>query len=1109
MDRHHLENPGQLTPDAQSEDMKLIAESGNAHEAAVLNDWKLKEPSLFEIHSKNLDEAHRLTLEAISKKAPVIYQGALRHENFAGFTDFLELDPITGTYLLWDTKVARSIKPYYAVQLCCYAEMLGHTEGTTSPKFFGIILGTNERPHLRVSDYFDYYLSIKEGFLKLQESYDGDIKNRPEPEPRADHGNWTSHAEDFFDQTDHLVRVAGISATQIKKLRSSGIDTLKKLSESSGANVEKMRSEALAKLVAQARLQHATREARKNDPHALATHEVLPLQEGKIHGLSLIPKPDHADVYFDMEGYPIAVGGLEYLWGAGYVENGAFVFKDWWAHDRNEEKEALRGFILWVYDRWKQNPGMHIYHYAPYEVSAVRRLMSLHDTCQEEVNELLRNGVFVDLYQVVKKSLLIGDKNYSIKTVEKLYRAGRTRDTEVATSIGSVVHYARWIDSGEGRDWQTSPILSGIRDYNEDDCLSTKELADWLRALADRQGIPPLPPQNIREEKEDDDEGKEKAAELVEQNQRIIAALRSKRNDPCAAILADLLGFHRREELPVWWRLFDRQKLSETELRDDPACIAGIKAVGQPTVDKRSLIQGYSFDPQQECKASKGDLLMFPEQLGAKFTLASLDLRKGTLVLKIGSKKLSDSFGGAFPSSGSLIPNEHVSAKPIQEALREIAHAYIEHGTIPDSIRSLLLRIPPSPSISLPGETMVDSGIRITHGMQGGCLVIQGPPGTGKTFTASKVIARLLEDGKRVGITSNSHKAIVNLLQAVVRESVGNITGLRAGGDPEEVPEIPSTDNTKAISAYHGGILAGTAWLFTRSEWVGKLDYLFIDEAGQVSLANAAAMSRCATNLVLMGDQMQLEQPIQGTHPGDAGLSVLQYALKDEARSLPGAPVFHPVISPQQGIFLGETYRMHSSVCSFISESIYEGRLLAHPDCNRQRIQAPPTATLVTREQGIQFSPVEHEGNTQRSEEEVSRVKEIVSELLGRAYTDKSGAARPLGIDDILIMSPYNAQVSALKRSLPDGARIGSVDRFQGQEAPVCIYSLSSSYGEYGSRGLGFILDQNRVNVAISRAQCLAIVVADPRISQTSAISLKEMSLLSLFCKASRSGNAM
>jgi uncharacterized protein len=1112
MDRHHLENPGQLTPDAQSEDMKLIAESGNVHESVVLKEWKINVPSLVEIHDRNLDQAHRLTLEAIAKKAPVIYQGALRHGSFAGFTDFLELDPTTGTYLLWDTKVARSIKPYYAVQLCCYAEMLAHTPGTGMPEFFGIILGTHERPQLRVSDYYDYYLSIKEGFLKLQQSYDGNLANRPEPEPRADHGNWNSYAEEYFNSTDHLVKVAGISANQIKKLRHAGIDTVAKLANASGARVEKLLPAMLEKLAAQARLQKATLEARKSNADALAVFEIIPPAQDKPHGLALLPEADPADVFFDMEGYPLAIGGLEYLWGAGYLENGAFAFKDWWAHDQDEEKQALRAFILWAHARWKENPGMHIYHYAPYEVGAVRRLMSRYDTCQDEANELLRNGVFVDLYQIVKKALRIGDKNYSIKTVEKLYRAGQKRSTNVATSIGSVVYYARWMDSGEAKDWSSSPILKEIRDYNEDDCKSTWELADWLRNLAIRNGIVSSPAGSLMEENDEEDdnktakdtEKKAKAAELLKEHLEIVAGLRAKANDPIASILSDLMGFHRREQLPVWWRLFDLNDQTEDVLRDAPECIAAIAIQGMSRVEKRSLVQQYTFDTTQECKIREGAIVMFQGHLNAKFTLLSLDLRGGTLELKIGEKKIRDCFGGSFPTQGSIILSEIIAAKPIEDAIKDIARSYLNTGEVSKSLQSLLLRVPPNPQMHLPAETPLQSALRVSQDMKGGCLVIQGPPGTGKTYTASKVIAHLLSHGKRVGITSNSHKAVLNLLKGVVKQCPAGIQGVRASGDEDEIPEIPKTTNQKAISEYHGGVVAGTSWLFARSEWEGKLDYLFIDEAGQVSLANAVAISRSAANLVLMGDQMQLEQPIQGTHPGDAGLSVLQYVLFDSVRSLPNAPVFHPVVPAHAGIFLGETYRMHSSVCSFISESIYEGRLLAHPDCNRQKIQAPPTATLVTREQGIQFSPVEHEGNTQRSEEEVSRVTEIVSELLGRDYTDKSGAARTLGIDDILIMSPYNAQVSALKRSLPDGARIGSVDRFQGQEAPVCIYSLASSYGEYGSRGLGFILDQNRVNVAISRAQCLAIVVADPRISETTANSLKEMSLLSLFCKASR-----
>jgi superfamily I DNA and/or RNA helicase len=309
-------------------------------------------------------------------------------------------------------------------------------------------------------------------------------------------------------------------------------------------------------------------------------------------------------------------------------------------------------------------------------------------------------------------------------------------------------------------------------------------------------------------------------------------------------------------------------------------------------------------------------------------------------------------------------------------------------------------------------------------------------------------------------------------------------------------------DSSAAQAFFQGGVIGGTAWLFSRPEWEGALDFLFIDEAGQVSLANAIAMARCANNLVLLGDQMQLEQPVQGSHPGDAGLSALQYALKDMAASRPDAPLFHAVVPPDAGLFLGQSRRMHPSVCRFISESIYGGRLGSHVDCSCQRIAVPSGMTgLITGDSGIVFSGVEHDGNIQQSDEEVARVLAIYEELNGRLYTAKDGRTKPLALEDFLFIAPYNAQVRALQSALPSGARVGSVDRFQGQEAPVCILSLCSSYGEYGSRGLAFILDRNRVNVAISRAQCLAVVVADPRIAGSIAGSIEEMMLLNLFCK--------
>lgn len=255
-------------------------------------------------------------------------------------------------------------------------------------------------------------------------------------------------------------------------------------------------------------------------------------------------------------------------------------------------------------------------------------------------------------------------------------------------------------------------------------------------------------------------------------------------------------------------------------------------------------------------------------------------------------------------------------------------------------------------------------------------------------------------------------------------------------------------------------------------------------------------------NIVLLGDQMQLEQPIQGTHPGDAGLSSLQYALKDLTASKPDFPIFHPVIPKDYGLFLGESRRMHPSVCRFVSEIVYEGRLESHPDCVNQKIDISTNETdLIRKENGVVFVSVEHNGNIQQSDEEVEKVKAIYEEMLGLQFTASDGTKRPLGLQDFLFISPYNAQVRALQAALPEGARVGSVDKFQGQEAPICILSLCSSYGEYGSRGLAFILDRNRINVAISRAQCLAVVVADPRIASASAGSIDEMMLLNIFCK--------
>ncbi len=1117
MNRYHIENPGLLTPDPEASEMTILAEMGLTHERSALAEFEAEGATVIKIDTKSPD-CFEKTKEALAARPKIIFQAGLREGAFRGYADFLILND-EGQYEVWDTKLARSPKATYPIQLCCYSEMLAGISGDPLPEKFGVILGKkddetkrNLRVEFRVEDFFHYYLNFKNDFLKFHENFLGEIIDRPEPNASGDNGRWNTVAEKYFSETDHLVRVAGITVGQIKKLSNAGIDTLTKLANADGIDVPKLAVDSLEKLVGQARLQQSTREKRVDQPDARPDFEVMPSKgvNDEPIGLAQLPKPDPGDVFFDIEGYPFEPGGLEYLFGVCIRDEGEkpFEFKDWWAHDRDEEKQLFEDFIDWTFDRWMNNPAMHIYHYAPYEVTAIRRLSTFHNTRQEELDQMLRNEVFVDLYQIVRRALRVGEHSYSLKLIEHLYRG--KRETDVASAMDSVVQYAAWKDSGEPRDWRESKILKDIRDYNLDDCESTGELYDWLNETARANGI-----ETAIEVREEPPELKPLSPEVIEKLE--VARKLGEKNDPISRHLADLIDFHRREEKPIWWRMFDRRDASDAELRDDSGCIQGVQAIGEPTPIARSLLQKYKFDPAQECKLSSGDrsTVMFTHNISAKPNLHELDISKGILALKMGTAALNNNFEGSFPTIGSLIPNEYVSAGAIQSALTEVCSQQLS-GQLPRPVTSLLDRISPIKESTAGNSNILDRAKALANAMDGDCLVIQGPPGTGKTYTASHVIVELLGKGKKIGITSNSHKAILNLFRGIYKaaEEAGvDVPGLKCGGENEDpiFQECPSLAYNKggaaAYDAYTSGVIGGTAWLFARSEWIDELDYLFIDEAGQFSLANATAVSRSAKNVVLLGDHMQLEQPVQGSHPHDSGMSALQYALKDQETSKDDSPTFHAVIPEDYGLFLGKSYRMHPDICRFISESVYEGRLGSDDSCAHQRVLVDNArAKHVRKETGLVFCGIEHEGNIQQSDEEIVRIVEIFNELIGRTRITKEGEEQSLELQDFLFIAPYNAQVRTLAAALPNGARVGSVDKFQGQEAPVCILSMCSSFGEYGSRGLGFILDQNRVNVAISRAECLAIVVGDPRIAKASASSLNEMKLLNLYAKIVSSG---
>ena len=1087
MERLRLEDPTRAIPDAPSDDAALIAKTGDKHEARFLQSLMDDGRDIASIPKSNFQLALDLTKTVIAAGREVIYQGALSMDCFAGFTDFIVRGE-DGTYEIWDTKLARKAKPYHIIQLCCYAEMLAPLNGGL-PKTIRVVLGNQHTAPYRTADFFHAYRQLKSVFLEQMDNFRVDAEP-PLPDPRADHRQWTSHADAWLADCDHLVQIAGINISQIRKLEAAELDTVRKLSDSTLTRIPKLKDDIFAKIQAQARIQVVARLLPDGSPPPF---EILrPAPETPGTGLALLPPASPGDVYFDIEGYPLENDGLEYLLGVTHLVDGQPEFKDWWAHNDMEEMQAFEAFIDWVVARWHQYPEMHIYHYAPYEVTAMKRLMGKYGTRESEVDDLLRNGVFLDLYRVVRQGLRIGAPSYSLKKVEKLYL--QTRDGDVQNAAASIVYYAQWLESGEPADWSESPILKKIRDYNEVDCESTWQLACWLRAQQQEHGIPYLSatdPALVGESK------KEEISELA--TERLGLAARILNNLPpegdsriIAGLVAHFIEFHRRDNKPMWWARFERAAMTEDELYDDLGCLAGLTLAGPPTPDKKSQIAIYHFDPSQETKIYDKSHVIMAHCLDAKPSVVAFDGVSGIIKLKMGNAAVNAKLGGSFPSRLSLIPNEHVPPGVIEQALLDLAKSWVNEGVIPSCLKRLILRQGPELT-GLPPDTPLKVLAKIVPAMCGSTLAIQGPPGTGKTYTASRLIKQLIASGKRVGITSNSHKAILNLIRGV-HDAGADLSGsiyvpTRGDSNPPVVPGLGLAESGEAFGLYKTGLIAGTAWLFSRPEFVGTLDYLFVDEASQVSLANVAAMSQATDNLILLGDQNQLPMPTQGTHPGASGDSVLVYLLRG-----------HAVVPPELGVFLETTYRMHPNICAFISDAFYEGKLNSAPAAANHRLAIPASHGLIPIESGILYHLVTHTGNTQASDEEVAAIMELQRSLIGRTFTDSSGQSRPLVLDDILFVAPYNMQVRRLEKVLPQGAKVGSVDRFQGQEAPVVIVSLCSSAGEFGTRGLGFILDRNRLNVAISRAQALAIVVGDPKIAFTPANSIKELGLLNTFC---------
>ena len=1108
MDRLVLDHPDEVEPDPNSDEMRIVQDKGIEHERDFLASLKAEGRAVTEFNQPA--EHLHATLAAMRRGDEVIYQGFLQEDDFAGYPDFLvRVDQPSSlglwSYEPWDTKLARHPKPYFLIQLCCYAEMLEAVQGVR-PKELKVVLGTATGPAreapFRIDDFFFYYRALKEAFLEQQRTFDP--AHRPEINPFADLGRWTGYAERVLEERDDLALVANIRSSQRRKLLESGIGTVAALASADGLHVARIGDTTLDRLCRQAKLQISSRGKDRPD------FELLPADGGAVPlGLALLPPASDGDIYFDMEGYPLIDEGREYLFGACFRENGVLAFRDWWAHDRVAERRALEAFVKWAYERWRQFPDLHIYHYNHYEVTALLRLAGKYGLCEAEIDGMLNGGVFVDLFKVVRQGLLIGEPSYSLKYVERLYR-GR-REGDVATAGESMVFYQRWLMAQEGDTPATSAILKQIRDYNEQDCRSTAELAEWLRARQQEAGIAPRSPSEIHQESDEpipETDLQRRQALAQEMRQELPEELPPGPEGEryrITQLLAFLLEFHRREEKPIWRRRFERQQMEERALIDDPECLGGLvrtdKAPQPLPPPKRSTSFEFSFDPHQETKIRQGDCCTFAHDWKQTAVIQELDFDHGKVALLMGTKR------GAPPDRLSIAPDEKTLGKSLAEAVERVVNRWRERGDLPADLSDFLSRRRPRLMGNLEGPILksdiniVDSALHAVLSMRSTTLCVQGPPGCGKTYVGAHVIAGLLKAGKRVGIASNSHRAI-NLLLAGASECARK-QGLHPDaakcGDESHMEGLPDD-----VIWYKNGkdlfqqerlpqLIGGTVFAFSCEAAESRLDYLFVDEAGQVSVANLVAMGPCAKNIVLLGDQMQLGQPIQGSHPGESGLSALEYLLQGQA-----------AVPDDFGIFLPRTWRLHPDICRFISGAVYEDRLDCQPHTvHRELVGEMPE--WLHRPAGLVYVPVEHEGNVYESALEADRIAGLVVDLLRASVRSTTGAVRRLTADDILIVAPYNLQVRRLERRLPS-IRVGSVDKFQGQEAAVVIFSMGASTGDSSPRGVEFLFNRNRLNVAISRAETLAIVVGNPALVRTNCTTIEQMRLVNVYCRAVQEG---
>ena len=826
------------------------------------------------------------------------------------------------------------------------------------------------------------------------------------------------------------------------------------------------------------------------------------------------------DVFFDIEADPWAAEdgtgfGLEYLLGVAYQEAGEERYEAIWGTDRDGERLAFERFIDLVTARRAADPGMHVYHYGGYESGAVKRLMQRHGTRAEALDQLLRDEVFVDLLGVVRQGLRASVESYSLKRIEKFYLPERTGPV---TDAGfSVVEFEAWLVDHDDRH------LRDLADYNRDDCISTLRLRGWLERLRSeavdvrgwdlaRPSTTPQPPS-------------EALLDAIEQTRRREAALRDgisadpqrrSAEDQGRWLLADVIDWHRREDRPQWWNWYRLRDASLDDLIGEREALSGLEFQVDVETRRQSVVRRYRF-PQQETKLRPGDKPFDPdggEKGEGAGEIVAIDLAAGTLDLVRGPAKLD-----YHPVR--LIPAAPIPTDQQRAALGQLADLVVERGIDAEGPwragRDLVLRRRPRlrdgvshGALVQPGESVVEAARRLALELDGGVLAIQGPPGTGKTWTGARMIVDLVLAGRTVGVTAQAHKAITNLLDAFDEAATEAHLVYRAiqkcdEGDDGSTRDAVTRENSpgKVASAVAAGdypIVAGTPWLFARED---------MREVG-----------RCAGRRRGRPDVARQRPRHRAAPAARSSCSVIPTSCRRSARaSIPRVPARPPsstssaTRSPSPRIW--DCCSTRRTACTRTStatsrRTFYGGAVEPAPALIDQSVADGEPGGV-----GIRWRPVVHAGNDSSAPQEAEVVVDALAALIGRSWTDQHG--RRAAADGAATSSSSRRTTS---RSPPSSrqprargidAWVGTVDKFQGQEGAVAIYSMTSSSAEDAPRGMDFLYERNRLNVAISRARALAILVASPellRVHCRTPDQMRKANALCAYLEMARSGGA-